>query len=62
MKLGVSSYSFAKHIKETGCDLKEVCRLAKEIGFEAIEFINITTPDPIATAKELREYCASIDL
>ena len=62
MKLGVSSYSFSKHIKETGCDLIEVCRLAKEIGFEAIEFINITTPDPIATAKELREYCASIGL
>ena len=62
MKLGVSSYSFAKHINDTGCDLIEVCRLAKEIGFEAIEFINITTPDPIATAKELREYCDSIGL
>ena len=62
MKLGVSSYSFSKHIKATGCDLVEVCRLAKEIGFEAIEFINITTPDPLATARELREYCASIGL
>ena len=62
MKLGVSSYSFAKHIKATGCDLIEVCRQAKELGFEAIEFINITTPDPLATARELREYCASIDL
>ncbi len=62
MKLGVSSYSFAKHVKETGCDLIEVCRLAKELGFEAIEFINITTPDPIATAREVREYCASIGL
>ncbi len=62
MKLGVSSYSFSKHIKETGCDLFEVARLAKEIGFDAIEFININTPDPIATAKELRKYCASIGL
>jgi sugar phosphate isomerase/epimerase len=62
MKLGVSSYSFSKHIKETGCDLFEVCRLAKEIGFEAIEFTNINTPDPIATAKELRAYCAQIGL
>lgn len=62
MKLGVSSYSFAKHINDTGCDLIEVCRLAKEIGFEAIEFINITTPDPIATAKELRKYCDNIGL
>ncbi|MBQ7335485.1 MAG: sugar phosphate isomerase/epimerase [Clostridia bacterium] len=62
MKIGVSSYSFAKHRKQTGCDLFEVCRLAKEIGFEAIEFIDLGTPDPIATAKELRAYCASIGL
>ena len=62
MKLGVSSYSFQKYRQQTGADLFEICRLAKEIGYEAIEFIDLGTPDPIATAKELREYCASIDL
>lgn len=62
MKLGISSYSFAKHMKNTGCDLFEVCRLAKEIGFEAIEFIDLGVEDPIATAKELRAYCAEIGL
>ena len=62
MKIGVSSYSFSKHIKATGCDLFEVCRLAKEIGFDAIEFTKIETEDPIATAKELRAYCQSIGL
>ena len=62
MKIGVSSYSFEKHRKATGCDLFEVCRIAKEIGFDAIEFIQINTEDPLATARELRTYCASIGL
>ena len=62
MKIGISSYSFAKHIKQTGCDLREVCCLAKGIGFDAIEFTEIKTEDPIATAKELRELCQEIGL
>ncbi len=62
MKLGVSSYSFEKHRKESGCDHFEIARLAKEIGFEAIEFINLDTEDPLSTARELRTYCASIGL
>ena len=62
MKIGVSSYSFAKHRSATGCDLFEVARLAREIGFDAIEFIRIDTEDPIETAKKLRVYCASIGL
>ena len=62
MKIGISSYSFAKHMKNTGCDLFEVCRLAKEIGFEAIEFIDLGAEDPIAMARELRAYCAEIGL
>ena len=62
MKIGISSYSFEKYRKETGADLFEVCRLAREIGFDAIEFIDLGTPDPIATAKELRAYCAEIGL
>ncbi len=62
MKLGVSSYSFETYRKATGCDYFEIARLAKEIGFEAIEFTNLNTPDPIATARELCTYCASIGL
>ena len=62
MKIGISSYSFEKYRRETGADLFEVCRLAREIGFDAIEFIDLGTPDPIATAKELRAYCAEIGL
>ncbi|MBQ8440494.1 MAG: sugar phosphate isomerase/epimerase [Clostridia bacterium] len=62
MKIGVSSYSFSKYMKQTGCDLKEVCCLAKGIGFDAIEFITIKAEDPIATAKELRAFCAELGL
>ncbi|MBQ9785660.1 MAG: sugar phosphate isomerase/epimerase [Clostridia bacterium] len=62
MKIGVSSYSFAKYQRATGCDLFEIARLAKKIGFDAIEFIKIDTEDPIATARELRLYCNAIGL
>ncbi len=62
MKLGVSSYSFEKYCKDSGCDDFEVARLAKEIGFDAIEFINLNTEDPLETARKLRTYCASIGL
>ena len=62
MKIGVSSYSFSKYMKQTGGDLKEVCCLAKGIGFDAIEFTTIKTEDPIATAKELRALCREIGI
>ena len=62
MKIGVSSYSFSKYQKATGCDLFEVARLAKKIGFDAIEFTKIDAADPIATARELRLYCNAIGL
>ena len=61
MKIGVSTYSFKKY-QSTDRDLLEVCRLAKEIGFDAIEFTAIQTEDPIATAKKLRAHCQSIGL
>ena len=62
MKLSVSSYSYYQAIRDGRLTLEQTIDKAHEMGFEAIEFINITTPDPIATAKELREYCATIDL
>ena len=68
MKIGVSSYSFSKHIKSTGCNYIDICNLAKEFGFDGIEFVdldfkgfNITT-DPMATAKEIRAHCEAIGL
>lgn len=68
MKIGVSSYSFRKYILSTHCDYFKICDIAKEIGFEGIEFIDLDnkefgiTTDPLKTAAEIREYCKKIGL
>ena len=41
MKIGVSSYSFSKYLTDTGCGYLRICDVAKEIGFDGIEFINL---------------------
>ena len=41
MKIGVSSYSFSKYMKATGCNYIDICNLAKEIGYDGIEFIDL---------------------
>jgi sugar phosphate isomerase/epimerase len=68
MKIGVSSYSFRKYILQTKCDYFKICDLAKEMGFDGIEFTPLEeasygiTTDPLKTAKELKEYCDKIGL
>ena len=68
MKIGVSSYSFSKYITDTKCDYFKVCDMAKELGFDGIEFIDLDnkswgiTDDPMKTAREIREYCEKIEL
>lgn len=65
MKIGVSSYSFSKYSKATGCDYIEICDKAKEMGFDGIEFVDLDkslAPDPIKTANEIKEHCAGIGL
>ena len=68
MKFSVSSYSFSKYITDTKCDYFKICDLAKEMGFDAIEFTPLEnesygiTTDPMKTAKELRAYCEKIGL
>lgn len=68
MKIGVSSYSFAQYITKTGCDYFKICDIAREIGFETIDFINLNNEqwgivgDELEMAKELRKYCAALGL
>ena len=66
MKIGVSAYSFSKYMKHTGCNYIDICNLAKEIGYEGIEFIDlnpeISGKDPMETAREIREHCEKIGL
>ena len=62
MKIGVSSYSFGRYRRATGASLFDVCRKAKEIGFDAIEFITLDGADHIEQAKELRALCEELGL
>ena len=61
MKIGVSSYSFGKYMEHTGCDLLKVCELAKELGFDGIEFTDLPEPQ-LENAARIREKCASLGL
>ena len=66
MKIGVSSYSYAHHMKATGADYFEVARLAKEHGFDAIEFLDISRREgdasAVDTARALRAHCQALGL
>ncbi len=67
MEIGVSSYSFGKYRKNTGCDLFKVCELAKQIGFSGIEFVNLTegpcgSVEELELAVRLREHCSLLGL
>ena len=67
MKIGVSSYSFSKYMHDTGANYFKIADIAKEMGFEGIEFIDLSldvqpAESQIALAKEIRAYCDSIGL
>ena len=67
MKLGVSSYSFSKYIAQTGASYLDICNEAKRIGYDGIEFIDLSLDiQPAASLQELartiRSHCESIGL
>ncbi len=67
MKLGVSSYSFSKYMETTGADYLQVCDHAKRIGFEGIEFIDLSlkvqpAESLAALAGIIRAHCEKIGL
>ena len=61
MKISVSSYSFAAYQKMTGCDYETICRAAKEMGYEGIEFTELQ-PCTVETAKKIRACCDRLNL
>ena len=61
MKYSVSSYSFSAYMTKTKCGYREICRLAKEMGYDGIEFTELK-PCTTETAREIRDYCKEIDL
>ncbi len=67
MKIGVSSYSFSKYIRDTGANYFKIIDLAKEMGYEGIEFIDLSLDvqpsESLQTlAAEIRDYCAKVEL
>ena len=69
MKVAVSSYSFSQAMRDGRLTLKECIAKAKEIGFEAIEFVdfNVTSTLPegmtmMEYAKELRAECDRVGI
>ena len=66
MKLGVSSYSFSRYVREGRLDLFGVIKMAAEIGFEGIEFSDFGPvgdgADPEELAKKVRDACAEANL
>lgn len=58
MKIAVSSYSFSKLVAKEGISQLDCIQLAKEIGYDGIEFSGIEAPEgvaPIEYAKQLAE-------
>lgn len=68
MKLCVSSYSYSKHVKAARWTYGDICRHAKETGFDGIEFIELDSPvlgiasEPEFAADEIRGICACLGL
>ena len=58
MKIGVSSYSFSQYIHKGKMTQKDAVKKAKELGFEAVEFTDLTPPSGTTReeyAKEIKE-------
>ena len=68
MKIGVSSYSFNRYLKERKGGYADILKIAKEIGFDGVEFIDLIneswgqTGDAIEMAKEIRKTADELGL
>ena len=48
MKIGVSSYSFSQYIRANKMTQKDAVRKAKEMGFDCIEFTEMSPPEGVS--------------
>ena len=66
MKIGVSSYSWSRYMREGKLDIFGVIQATKEVGFDAIEFSGLNAPegttDLIAFAGKIKAACAEAGL
>jgi sugar phosphate isomerase/epimerase len=60
MKIGVSSYSFARLVREGNLNFHDIPQKAKELGFDCIEFSGLNVPCGKSSLEEapiIREIC-----
>ena len=65
MKTAVTSYSFTQYIKKGLTDQVSLISKAKELGFDAVEFTDLTPPDGVSEteyAKIIREECERVGI
>lgn len=65
MKTCVSSYSFSNYMRLNGKNQKDIIKIAKDIGFDAIEFTDLNAPEGLSEndfAEEIREECEKYSL
>lgn len=68
MKIGVSSYSFNRYLKDRMGNYDDILRISKEIGFDGVEFIGLVneswgqTGDAIEMAKGIRKTADELGL
>ncbi len=66
MKIGVSSYSWSRYMREGKLDIFGVIQATAEMGFDGIEFSGLNQPegttDLIAFAKKIKDACGEIGL
>jgi sugar phosphate isomerase/epimerase len=66
MKVGVSSYSYSRYMREGKLDIFGVIEKTAELGFDAIEFSGLSQPegttDLIAFAGKIKDACARAGL
>ena len=65
MKFAVSSYSLSSLVSKGEATEKELISIAKDLGFDGIEFAEIHTPEEMSKieyAKELKAECEKIGI
>lgn len=65
MKISVSSYSFSQYIRDGRLTQFSCIAKAKEMGFDAIEFTDLTPPEGVSEedfARQIREECDRVGL
>ena len=61
MKTSVSSYSYSNYMRQSGKNQLDLVALAKEMGFEAIEFTDLCAPEGVSQADFARQIRAEAD-